>query len=93
MGEPGDETMLVHINDSEAGRVLPPDLRARLRRSRHDGTPVYIYVPEGARQRRGVDSLDPAFDQNPDDDFEPCADNSVDDYTLTQARSTSSVTS
>ena len=52
-----------------------------------DGTPVYIYVPEGALGgAEGVDSLDPAFDHNPNDDFTPCADNSVDDYALTQAQ-------
>ena len=31
-------------------------------------------------------SLDPAFDQNPDDDFTPCAESSADDYLITQAQ-------
>jgi hypothetical protein len=33
-----------------------------------------------------VNSLDPQFDQNPNDAFTPCADNSVDDYLITQAQ-------
>ena len=35
---------------------------------------------------RALNSLDPAFDQNPDDDFTPCADGSADDYLITQAQ-------
>ena len=43
-------------------------------------------MPEGALDGvAGVDSLDPAFDPTPGDDFTPCADNSADDYVITQA--------
>ncbi len=87
VGEPGDDTMLVHINDSEAGGSYHQTFELVYDEAATDGTPVYIYVPEGALGgAEGVDSLDPAFDHNPNDDFEPCADNSVDDFALTQAQ-------
>jgi hypothetical protein len=42
-------------------------------------------VPEGGiGGAEGVTSLDPAFDQNPDDDFAPCTDNVANDYLITQ---------
>jgi hypothetical protein len=87
VGEPGDPTMLVHINDSEAGGSYHQVFELAYAGTAPDGTPVYIYVPEGAiGGAKGVDSLDPAFDQNPNDDFTPCADNSADDYLITQAQ-------
>ena len=87
VGEPGDDTMLVHLNDSEAGGSYHQTFELVYDETATDGTPVYIYVPEGALDGAdGVDSLDPAFDHNPGDDFVPCADNSADDYELTQAQ-------
>ena len=62
---PGDENLVVPINDSEAGGTYPVDVRARVRGTTVDGTPVYIYVPEGAVADEGVDWMDPAFDPNP----------------------------
>jgi Immune inhibitor A peptidase M6 len=85
VGEPGDPTMLVHINDSEAGGSYHQVFERAYAGTAPDGTPVYIYVPEGGiGGAEGVDSLDPAFDQNPDDEFTPCADNVASDYLLTQ---------
>ena len=87
MGEPGDPTMLVHINDSEAGGSYHQTFELAYAGTTTDGTPVYIYVPEGGiGGAEGVDSLDPAFDHNPNDEFTPCADNSADDYLITQAQ-------
>jgi hypothetical protein len=86
-GEPGDETINVHINDSAAGGSYHQDFELAYAGEAPDGTPVYIYVPEGGiGGAAGVDSLDPAFDQNPDDEFVPCAENTAEDYLLTQAQ-------
>ena len=86
---PGEPTLTLPINDSEAGGTYEQDFTRVYAGTTSDGTPVYIYVPEGTpldgTAPTGVESLDPAFDPTPDDDFAPCADASVDDYTLTQA--------
>jgi hypothetical protein len=85
IGEPGDATMLVHLNDSEAGGSYHQVFERVYAGTAADGTPVYIYVPEGALGGvEAVDSLDPAFDPNPDDDFVPCADSEPGDYLITQ---------
>jgi hypothetical protein len=85
VGEPGDATMLVHLNDSEAGGSYHQVFERAYAGTTEDGTPVYIYVPEGGiGGAEGVTSLDPAFDQNPNDDFTPCAESSADDYLITQ---------
>ena len=87
VGEPGDETMLVHLNDSEAGGSYHQTFERAYAGETADGTPVYIYVPEGGiGGAEGVTSLDPSFDHNPNDAFTPCADGSVDDYLITQAQ-------
>jgi hypothetical protein len=87
VGEPGDEEMLVHINDSAAGGSYHQAFELAYDGEAPDGTPVYIYVPEGGiGGAEGVTSLDPAFDQNPNDDFTPCADNVASDYLITQAQ-------
>jgi hypothetical protein len=87
VGEPGDDTMLVHINDSAAGGSYHQEFERAYAGATPDGTPVYIYVPEGGiGGAEGVASLDPAFDQNPNDAFTPCADNSASDYLITQAQ-------
>ncbi len=87
VGEPGDPTMLVHLNDSEAGGSYHQTFERAYAGETADGTPVYIYVPEGGiGGAEGVTSLDPSFDHNPNDAFTPCADSSVDDYLITQAQ-------
>ncbi len=93
-GSAGDETIVVPVNDSAAGgtyyqtfiRVYPSgegDVGTT-----PDGTPVYIYVPEGTvlgEVPTDVESLDPKFDHTtPDDEFTPCAENSAEDYVITQ---------
>ena len=87
VGEPGDPTMLVHINDSEAGGSYHQVFEQAYANTTVDGTPVYIYVPEGGiGGAEGVASLDPAFDQNPADEFTPCAEGDAGDYMITQAQ-------
>jgi hypothetical protein len=88
-GDPGDPTITVDINDSEAGGTYEQAFKKVYAGTTVDGTPVYIYVPIDTvlgSDATGVDSMDPAFDQNPGDDFTPCADNSASDYVITQAQ-------
>jgi hypothetical protein len=85
VGEPGDLTMTVPINDSEAGGTYDQVFVRVYAGTTPDGTPVYIYVPQGGiGGAEGVTSLDPAFDPNPGDEFTPCAESSADDYLITQ---------
>lgn len=87
---PGDPTMTLPINDSAAGGTYDQDFTRAYSGTTPDGTPVYIYVPEGTpldgSAPTGVDSLDPAFDHDPADEFTPCAERSVDDFALSQAQ-------
>lgn len=88
---PGEPTITLPINDSAAGGTYDQDFTRVYAGMTPDGTPVYIYVPEGTpldgSAPTGVDSLDPAFDHTAaDDEFVPCADADVADYTLTQAQ-------
>lgn len=87
---PGEPTITLPINDSAAGGTYDQDFTRAYAGATPDGTPVYLYVPAGTpldgSAPVGVDSLDPAFDHNPDDDFVPCADRDVADFTLTQAQ-------
>ena len=87
---PGEPTITLPINDSEAGGTYDQDFTRVYAGETQDGTPVYIYVPEGTpldgSAPTGVASLDPAFDHNPGDQFVPCDSTDVADYTLTQAQ-------
>jgi hypothetical protein len=86
-GSAGDPTITVPINDSEAGGTYDQVFERAYAGETAEGTPVYVYVPLGALQGpAGVDSLDPAFDHNPDDAFVPCATKSAESYRLTQAQ-------
>jgi hypothetical protein len=88
-GVPGDDTITLPINDSEAGGTYDQDFTRVYAGVTPDGTPVYIYVPEGTpldgSAPTDVASLDPAFDHNPGDEFVPCASADAADFTLTQA--------
>ncbi|WP_454777628.1 hypothetical protein [Georgenia muralis] len=73
------------INDSAAGGTYYQPFERAYAGETEDGTPVYVYVPVGALEGVvGVHSLDPAFDHDGTDEFVPCAENSADDYLLTQ---------
>ncbi len=89
-GSAGDTTIVVPINDSAAGGTYFQPFTRAYAGATDEGTPVYVYVPQGTPLNgsapTGVHSMDPAFDQNPDDDFEPCADASAGDFALSQAQ-------
>src|SRR5829696_6924176 len=88
-GSPGDQTIVITINDSEAGGSYDQVFVKAYAGTTDSGTDVYIYVPVGGiGGAEGVDSLDPAFDHNPNDEFVPCAENDVEDYSITQAQIT-----
>jgi hypothetical protein len=87
---PGEPTITLPINDSEAGGTYDQDFTRAYAGTTPDGTPVYIYVPAGTpldgSTPTGVNSLDPAFDHNPDDEFVPCATADAADFRLSQAQ-------
>jgi hypothetical protein len=83
-GSPGDTTITITINDSEAGGSYDQVFERVYANTTTTGTPVYIYVPEGAIEDPSVDSNNPQFDPNPSDEFTPCADNTLEEYTITQ---------
>lgn len=87
---PGEPTLTLPINDSEAGGTYDQEFVRAYAGATPDGTPVYIYVPAGTpldgSAPAGVASLDPAYDPTPGDEFVPCADREVSDFTLTQAQ-------
>lgn len=86
-GSAGDDTLVVPITDSAAGGTYYQPFEKAYTGTTVDGTPVYVYVPEGAfGGAKDVHSLDPSFDHNTDDDFVPCADADPADFTITQAQ-------
>jgi Immune inhibitor A-like, MAM domain len=88
-GSPGDNTIVITINDSEAGGSYDQTFVKAYAGTTTSGTDVYVYVPEGAFTLDGdtsVPSLDPQWDPTPGDDFTPCADNTWQDYVITQAQ-------
>jgi hypothetical protein len=83
----GDPEITVPINDSTAGITYQQTFVRAFAGTTPDGTPVYIYVPKGALGGvEGVNSLDPQFDPNPNDAFEPCATTPNGDFAITQAQ-------
>jgi hypothetical protein len=87
---PGDASITLPINDSAAGGTYDQDFDQAYAGTTPDGTPVYIYVPAGTpldgSAPTGVDSMDPAFDHAPGDEFTPCAERDVSDFVVTQAQ-------
>ncbi|HEY0696292.1 MAG TPA: hypothetical protein VGD43_00600, partial [Micromonospora sp.] len=87
---PGEPTITLPINDSEAGGTYNQDFVKVYSNTTPDGTPVYIYVPAGTpldgTAPTGVASLDPQYDHNPGDEFTPCATANASQFKLTQAQ-------
>ncbi len=87
---PGEPTITLPINDSEAGGTYDQDFTRVYANTTPDGTPVYIYVPEGTpldgSAPTGVASLDPAFDPTPATSSCRAPTATSTDYTLTQAQ-------
>ena len=94
-GSAGDDFITVPINDSAAGGTYYQPFRQAYAGATPDGTPVYVYVPEGALAgSAGVHSMDPHFDHNPGDEFVPCAGGrTLRTTTSPRRRSTTSATS
>ena len=90
-GNAGDARIVVPINDSAAGGTYHQPFVRAYAGATADGTPVYVYVPEGALEGSadgdptGVHSLDPTFDPRPGDDFVPCGEEAG-DHAITQAQ-------
>ena len=82
--DPGDPTLEITLNDSYAGGSYVETFELVYSNVAPSGTPVYIYVPEGALGDPTVDSVNPQFDHNPADDFDPCAENAQSDFVMTQ---------
>ena len=70
-GSPGDPTITITINDSHAGGSYDQVFERVYANTTTTGTPVYIYVPEGAVGDPTVASVNPQFDHNPGDEFDP----------------------
>ncbi|HET7762685.1 MAG TPA: hypothetical protein VFL46_10030, partial [Phycicoccus sp.] len=89
-GSPGDDTITLDLNDSTAGGSYEQAFTKVYSGVTADGTPVYIYVPEGTpldgSAPDGVQSMDPTVDWNPGDTFTPCADKTATDYVVTAAQ-------
>jgi hypothetical protein len=85
-GDAGDPTIVITINDSHAGGSYDQTFELAYSNATPTGTPVYIYVPEGAIGDPTVDSVNPQFDHNPADEFTPCADNTPEENLMTQAQ-------
>ncbi len=83
-GSPGDDTIVITINDSHAGGSYDQVFEKVYAGTTTDGTDIYIYVPVGAVGDPTVDSVDPSFDHNLADSFTPCADNTPDEFLMTQ---------
>jgi hypothetical protein len=87
-GLPGDATIEITINDSEAGGSYNQTFVKVYDDATSDSTPVYIYVPQGAEDgdAAGVASVDPSFDHNTGDAFVPCATNTAAQHVMTPAQ-------
>jgi hypothetical protein len=85
-GSPGDDQIVITINDSHAGGSYDQVFEKVFADATDTGTPVYIYVPLGAIDDPSVDSVNPQFDHNEGDDFVPCAENTLAENVMTQAQ-------
>ena len=81
----GDPTLTLNVGDSYAGGEVIITFELAYENVTEDGTPVYIYVPEGSIGNEDADGMSPDWDPNPDDDLSPCGDRfDTGDYLVTQ---------
>jgi hypothetical protein len=87
-GSPGDDNIVITINDSEAGGSYHQVFVKVYDDATTSGTPVYIYVPLGAETgaSAGVPSVDPQWDPTPGDAFVPCSSNTATQHAMTPAQ-------
>ncbi len=86
---PGDPTMTVNVGDDVAGGQTAIEFVLHYSGTTENGTPVYIYAPEGAVDNAnptGVAGADPQIDRDPTDEFEPCETNSATDFQISEAQ-------
>lgn len=88
LGAAGDPTIIVPINDAQAGGTYNLEFKRVYAGATPTGTPVYIYVPSGwtSGQVAGIAGIDPQFDPIPGDAFTPCATRPDSDYVITQTQ-------
>ena len=92
-GSPGDETIVITINDSHAGGTYDQSSSWSSTTPRPTEHPSTSTSPKAPLEDETVHDNDPSFDPNPDDDFTPCADNTLAEYTITQEQIRPSATS
>lgn len=85
---PGDDVITIDVGDSYAGGSVLVTFEKAYAGATPEGTPVYVYVPQGVFSNTGVVGNDPQYDPNPNDAFVPCATRAVADYAITQAQVT-----
>ena len=83
---PGDATMQIKVGDDVAGGKTELTFERVYSGQTPTGTPVYIYVPQGGIGHPEVKGINPQFDPNPNDQYKPCADNTVASHTISQAQ-------
>ena len=83
---PGDPTLQIGIGDDVAGGKTQVTFEKVYGGTTTAGTPVYIYVPQGGIGNPSVTGINPQFDPNPNDAFKPCASNTAESHTITQAQ-------
>ncbi|MEO8246856.1 MAG: hypothetical protein ABI622_07005, partial [Chloroflexota bacterium] len=88
-GVAGDPTLTLDVGDSAAGGEVILTFERAYANVTVDGTPVYVYVPEGSIGNEDVLGMSPAIDPNPADEFTPCPEKfDAGDYLITQAQVT-----
>jgi hypothetical protein len=80
----GDETLTIDVGDDYVGGSYALTFERAYAGATADGTPVYIYVPEGGIGDPSVNGLNPGWDPNTTDSAVPCADWPQSDYLITQ---------
>jgi hypothetical protein len=83
-GSPGDPTIVLGIGDDAAGGTHDVTFERVYGGTTPNGTPVYIYVPQGGLNDPSVPFMNPNYDPT-QDEFTPCGGD-VEDYRITQAQ-------
>lgn len=84
-GVAGDPTLTLDVGDSAAGGEVLLTFEQAYTNVTVDGTPVYVYVPQGSIGNEDIFGMSPAIDPDPTDEFEPCASKfEAGDYLVTQ---------
>ncbi len=84
-GVAGDPTLTLDVGDSAAGGEVLLTFERAYANTTVDGTPVYVYVPQGSIGNEDVFGMSPALDPNPADAFAPCPSKfEAGDYLVTQ---------